>query len=147
MQLGRPEYVTVFDFYEDAPAFDRNSTPLAQKAMINTHDGGRLFMMFHPHNNHVSQQTYLLNDDVLGTYYVSDSGQIVITSYTQEGIRTLEWDFCRSEHIAFAELVGKYQFDEPVLDEFISSGFEDFSDFAMLIAKDMYDEEDPEQPE
>ena len=50
-------------------------------------------------------------------------------------------------HIAFAELVGKYQFDEPVLDEFIGSGFEDFSDFAMLIAKDMYDEDDPEQPE
>lgn len=147
MQLARPEYVTVFDFYENAPPFDRNSTALSQKAMINTHDNGRLFMMFHPNNNHVSRQTYLLNDDVLGTYYVSDSGQIIITSYSQEGIRALEWDFCHSDHIAFAELVGKYQFDEPVLDEFIGSGFEDFSDFAMLIAKDVYDEDDPEQPE
>ena len=144
MQLARPEYVTVFDFYEDAPAFTRNSTALSQKAMINTHDTGRLFMMFHPHNDHVSRQTYLLNDDVLGNYYVSDSGQIVLTSYTQEGIRTLEWDFCNSESIAFCELVGKYQFDEPILAEFINSGFEDFADFAMLIAKDMYDEEDPE---
>lgn len=145
MQLGRPEYVTVFDFYEDAPPFTRNSTPLAQKAMINTHDNGQLFMMFHPHNNHVSKQVYLLNDDVLGTYYVTDSGQIILSSYTQEGIRTLEWDFCHSDWVAFSQLVGKFQFDEPVLDEFISSGFEDFNDFAMLIAKGMYDPEDPEE--
>ena len=147
MQLGRPEYVTVFDFYEDAPQFTRNTTLLSQKAMINTHDNGRLFMMFHPHNNHVNKQTYLLNDDVLGTYYVSDSGQIIMSSYTKEGIRALEWDFCTSEMVSHAVLVGKYQFDEPVLDEFIGSGFEDFAEFAALIAQDMYDVEGPEDPE
>ena len=151
MQLNRPEYVTVFDFYEDAPHFNRNSTQLSQKAMINEHDGGRLFMMFHPHNNHVNRQTYLLNDDVLGNYYVLDSGQIVLTSYTPEGIRAIEQDFVNSSCVHHAALVGKFQFEMPVLDEFIMSGFEDFADFAMLIAKEVYDEPDgpgiPEEPD
>ncbi|MGN0720050.1 MAG: hypothetical protein ACI4LQ_09570 [Anaerovoracaceae bacterium] len=142
MMLTRPEYITVFDWYEDAPAFTRNSTQLTQRAMITPHESGSLFMIFHPHNNHVNKQVYLLNDDVLGNYYVSDSGQLLLTSYTQEGIRAMEADFIASGLCSYAALAGKYQFGEPVLEEFMSSGFEDFTDFAAFIAKDMYDGED-----
>lgn len=148
MQLNRPEYITVFDLYEDAPQFNRNSTVLCQKSMMNEHDGGRLYMIFHPNNNHVSKQVYLLNDDVLGNYYVLDSGQIILSSYTPEGIRALENDFVQSGFILHSALAGKYHFEQPVLDEFIMSGFEDFQDFAMVIAKDFFDEPDgPEDPD
>ena len=142
MMLTRPEYVTVFDWYEDAPAFTRNSTQLTQRAMITAHENGSLFMVFHPHNNHVNKQVYLLNDDVLGNYYVSNSGQLVLSSYTLEGIRAMEADFMASGLCAFAALAGKYQFGEPVMEEFISSGFDDFTDFASFIAKDSYDGDD-----
>ena len=148
MQVNRPEYITVFDLYEDAPQFNRNSTVLCQKSMMNEHDGGRLYMIFHPNNNHVSKQVYLLNDDVLGNYYVLDSGQIILSSYTPEGIRALENDFVQSGFILHSALAGKYHFEQPVLDEFIMSGFEDFQDFAMVIAKDFFDEPDgPEDPD
>jgi hypothetical protein len=139
MQLNRPEYITVFDMYEECPAFTRNSTPLCQKAMINDHDGSKLYMIFHPNNNHVKKQIYLLNDDVLGNYYVTDSGQIILSSYTREGIRQLENDYIQSGWGKHSALAGKFQFEQPVLDEFIISGFEDFNDFAMAIAKEMFD--------
>jgi len=142
MQLARPEYITVFDIFEEAPAFTRNSSILARKAMITPHDTGSLYMIFHPHNDHVRRQTYLLNDDVLGCYYVTDCGQIILASYTQEGIKALEWDFLQSEIVSYAALVGKFQFEAPVLDEFMDSGFEDFADFAAAIAADIYDAPD-----
>ena len=144
MQLNRPEFITVFDFVEDAPAFIRTSTELTQKAMIHDHEAGQLFMVFHPNNDHVSNDVYLLNDDVLGVYfYIPESGQVVLSSNTRTGIHTLELDFIRSSCIKHAVLVGRYQFEQPVLDEFLLSGFEDFEDFAMAIAQDMYDEPDP----
>lgn len=142
MMLTRPEYVTVFDWYEDAPAFTRNSTQLTQRAMITAHENGSLFMVFHPHNNHVNKQVYLLNDDVLGNYYVSNSDQLVLSSYTLEGIRAMEADFIDSGLYSYAALAGKYQFGEPVMEEFMSSGFDDFTDFASFIAKDTYDGDD-----
>ena len=142
MMLTRPEYVTVFDLFEDAPTFTRNSTELSRRAMITPHDNGSLFMIFHPHNNHVSNAVYLLNDDVLGTYYVSDSGQLILSSYTPEGIHALERDFLHSDWIRCCALVAKYQFEEPVMEEFMDSGFEDFTDFAAFISKDIDDGDD-----
>ena len=136
MMLSRPEYVTVFDWYEGAPPFTRNSTELSSRSMICPHENGQLFMIFYPHNNHVSRRIYLLNDDVLGNYYASDSGQLILTSYTADGIRMLENDFIAAGLASCAVLAAKYQFDEPVLEEFISSGFDDFTDFAAFISTD-----------
>lgn len=146
MQLNRPEYITVFDFCEDASPFTRTSTELTQRAMIHDHDECKLFMIFHPNNDHVSKDVYYLNDDVLGIYLLMDSGQIILSSNTKEGIHRLEFDFIRSAHISESILVGRYQFQQPVLDEFMSSGFDDFEDFAMLIAEHVYDEPDPSNP-
>lgn len=140
MMLNRPEYVNVYDLYEDAPPFTQNSTELTKKSMITMHDNGCLFMVFYPHNNHVDKQTFLLNGDVLGVYYVSDSGQVIISSFSEEGIHQLEQDFIMSEQSQHSELISRYMFDEPVLYEFVSSNFEDFEDFAMLINADPDDE-------
>lgn len=142
LMLSRPEYVTVFDFVEDAPMFHRNSTELSKCAMLNHHDTGQLYMIFYPHNNHVNRQTYLLNNDVLGNYFVTDTGQLILSSYTKEGIKELELDFLQSDLSQYATLVSKYQFEIPVLDEFINSGFEDFEDFATAITISSYPEED-----
>jgi len=101
--------------------------------MITMHDNGCLFMVFHPHNNHVNNQTFLLNADVLGVYYVSDSGQVILSSFTEEGIHQLEADFKESGLSEHAELISRYMFDEPVLYEFVASNFDDFEDFAALI--------------
>lgn len=143
MMLTRDEYITVFDVVEDAPVFNHNSTSLAARSMVTLHDRGALFMVFHPHNNHVNQPIFRLNEDVLGIYYVSDSGQIILAAYNNEGIRAMEADFIRSGYIKYAILVAKYQFKDPVLYDFITSEFDDFEDFVAAIADGSYDN-DPE---
>ncbi|MCI8608715.1 MAG: hypothetical protein HFE73_03630 [Firmicutes bacterium] len=144
MMLTRPEYITVFDIFKDAPLFTHNSTELAKRSMVTLHDKGSLFMIFHPHNNHVNGRVFRLNEDVLGIYYVSDSGQIILSSYTAEGIRALEGDFLVSGYARHTVLVAKYQFKEPVLYDFITSDFEDFEDFVEFIATDTFQSKDPE---
>ena len=146
MMLTRAEYITVFDVFEDAPMFTHNATELASRSMVTLHERGALFMVFHPHNNHVNKREFRLNEDVLGIYYVSDSGQIILASYSTEGIRTMENDFIRSGYAKYAILVAKYQFEEPILYDFITSDFEDFEDFVLFISEnDDTDGNDPEE--
>ena len=80
----------------------------------------------------------MLNEDVLGIYYVSDCGQLILSSFSAEGIRAMESDFFQSGYGIYTALVSKYQFKEPVLYDFISSDFEDFEDFVSFIAEENY---------
>ena len=138
MMLTRPEYITVFDIFEDAPVFNHNTTELTKRAMITFHENGQLYMIFHSHNNHVNKRVFMLNEDVLGIYYVSDCGQLILSSFSAEGIRAMESDFFQSGYGIYTALVSKYQFKEPVLYDFISSDFEDFEDFVSFIAEENY---------
>ena len=145
MMLTRPEYITVFDIFEDAPVFNHNTTELTKRAMITFHENGQLYMIFYPHNNHVNKRVFLLNEDVLGIYYVTDSGQLILSSFSADGIRAMEGDFFQSGYGIYTALVSKYEFKEPVLYDFISSDFEDFEDFVAFIAEDSFPEDsDPD---
>ncbi len=144
MMLRKPEYITVFDIVDGAPIFTHNTTHLSKRAMITIHEAGKLFMIFNPHNHHVNKQTFVLNDDVLGVYYVSDSDQLILSSFSSEGIRTLESDFFRSGYGMYTSLVSKYQFKEPVLYDYICSDFDDFEDFVDFIADETFLNNNPE---
>lgn len=134
MMTSRGEFVTVCDLVTDAPEFDRTSTTLATKSMVTDYDNGRLFMIFHPHNDHVKKQAYSLNDDVKGIYYLVDDSQLILAAYSLEGIRELEADLASSRMANFVVPVSKYEFKEPVLFEFMNSVFDDFEDFVEAIS-------------
>ena len=136
MMTTRPEYVTVFDpLDDDLLEFNSDSTELVSSAMVTAHDTGRLFMIFYPHNDHVGKQDYRLSDDVLGIYYVLDNGQIVLCAYERKNINMLEKDLMTSAIGPFMLPVAKYQFKDPVLYDFISSGSEDFEEFVDIISE------------
>lgn len=133
MMLSRSEFVTVYEMLQPAEFFNKTSTRLVQKAMTTPHENGTLYMMFHSNNNHVARRVYRLNEDVLGMYYVSEKGQLLSAAYSLEEIKLLEKDL-GSALIGKSLLVrSKYEFQEPVLYEFIQSGFEDFEDFVAAI--------------
>lgn len=134
MMTSRAEFITVVDLVPSSPPFTRGTTVLNSKAMITEHENGRLFMIFHPHNNHVKNSTYLLNDDVLGIYYLIEDNQIILASYSLEDIRRLEADLAESPMAPFVVPISKYEFKEPVLFDFINSAFDDFEDFVATIA-------------
>lgn len=134
MMTSRGEFVTVCDLVEDAPDFNRTSTKLTTKSMVSDYDNGKLFMIFHPDNDHVKKKTYSLNDDVKGIYYLVDDSQLILASYSLEGIRDLEADLAASYMSNYVVPVSKYEFKEPVLFEFMNSVFDDFEDFVETIA-------------
>jgi len=134
MLLARPEYITVYDVTEDLSGFDRSATDLTANAMITRHDSGTLYMMFHPNNKHVNKKEYRLNEDVLGLYFLSDSGQLICAAYTIDDVLKLEWDLVRSPYRKRLAPVEKYQFQEAVLYEFIQSGFPYFEEFVEAIS-------------
>ena len=136
MMMARPEFVSVYDFRETPSCFHRDSTRLTKKAMVNNHDGGVLYMMFHDNNDHVKKQTYRLNEDVFGIYYVSDSGQLISTAYTLEEIELLEENLLDSPMKDELLTVSKYEFPDSLLYEFIESGFGDFDTFIASITSE-----------
>ena len=135
MMTAKAEFITVTDLVQDTPEFDRDSTQLSSKAMITDYENGRLFMIFHPHNDHVKKQTYLLNDDVLGVYYLIKDNQLILSSYSLADIRRMELDLASSPMAPYIVPISKYEFKDPVLFDFINSSFDDFEDFVAAIAK------------
>jgi len=140
MMTSRGEFVTVCDLVADAPEFNRTSTKLVTKSMVTDYETGKLFMIFQPNNDHVKNQTYLLNDDVKGIYYLVDDSQLILASYSLEGIRSLEADLAESRMSQYVVPISKYEFKEPVLFEFMNSVFDDFEDFVETISLPQDDE-------
>lgn len=133
MMLGRCELITVYDIIEDISDFGRCATDLTANAAITKYDSGTLYMMFHPHNKHVNKSEYRLNEDVLGTYFISDGGQLICAAYGIDEVLQMEWDLVRSPYRKKLVPLEKYQFKEPILYEFIQSGFSSFEDFVLAI--------------
>lgn len=133
MMLSRSEFVSVYKMLADASTFTTTSTKLTANAMITKHDTGILYMIFHPNNKHVAKKEYRLNEDVLGMYFVSDAGQLISAAYSLDEIRQLEIDLGTSSFGRKIIPTAKYEFQEPVLYEFIQSGFEDFELFVDAI--------------
>ena len=101
--------------------------------MATDHETGTLYMIFHPNNKHVAKKEYRLNEDVLGMYFVSTAGQLISAAYSLDEIRCLELDLGTSSFGKKLVPIAKYEFQEPVLYEFIQSGFDDFELFVDAI--------------
>ncbi|HHX14219.1 MAG TPA: hypothetical protein GX726_04600 [Clostridiales bacterium] len=129
MQLNRPEYITVYDILAEPDQFDEAFLPLTRNAMLTVHDNGRLFLEFQNTNEHVNHKVFRLNDDIMGLYYITDYGQLLLTSYSLAEIQMMEHSLLRLPLRQYLVPGSKYEFKEPVLYEFIQSDFEDFADF------------------
>ena len=133
MMLAKPEFITV---YETLIPVDEFASLLAQvplNCLITPHDNGKLYMMFHNHNNHVNKQVFMLSADVAGIYYLSDSGQLLAVAYDLPAIHALEKDLRKSVLAPYTVPTDKYEFKEPVLYDFVESEFEDFNEFIEFI--------------
>ncbi|MBN7773013.1 hypothetical protein [Clostridium aminobutyricum] len=134
MMLSRPEFITVYDILIDnEEVFDSKISEVTSNAMLTLHENGKLFLVFNKNNNHVNKQVFRLNEDIYGMYYVTDYGQMIVASYSIQGIHALEADLRRSSFDQYLVMTAKYEFKEPILYEFIQSDFEDFEDFLEFI--------------
>ena len=136
MTLARSEFISVYEMLVDPSTFSPASTEKSAAAMVTFHDNGVLYMIFHPNNKHVAKREYRLNEDVLGMYFITSSGQLLAAAYSLEEIRLLEQDLSASSLGHSLIPIGRYEFQEAVLYEFIQSGFGAFEDFVNAIRTD-----------
>ncbi len=70
-----------------------------------------------------------LSDDVFGLYFVTDFGQLIVSSSSLKNIRSMEKKLKESPLGCLLMPGSKYEFKEPILYEFIQSEFDDFEEF------------------
>lgn len=133
MMLAKPEFITVYETLIPTDEFASLLSQVPLNCLITPHQNGKLYMMFHNHNDHVNREIFMLSADVAGIYYLTDSGQLLAAAYDLPGIHALEKDLRKSVLSPYVVPTDKYEFKEPVLYEFVESNFDDFNDFLEFI--------------
>ncbi len=133
MMLAKPEFITVYEVLIPNDEFGSLLSQVPLNCLVTPHQNGKLYMMFHNHNDHVNRQIFMLSADVSGIYYLTDSGQLLAAAYDLPGIHALEKDLRKSVLSPYMVATGKFEFKEPVLYEFVESSFDDFNEFLDFI--------------
>ena len=133
MTLSHSEFVMVYAMSDDGECITQDSTPLTRKSSFVEEDDGVSYMLFRPNNNHVDTRDYKLYDDIFGIYHLTSTGQLICSSNTQKDMAFLELDLVFSPIYQKLDLIGNYEFNEPVMAQFLSSGYDDFNDFMIQI--------------
>lgn len=133
MSLSHSEFVMVYQLADDGEALTQDSTPFTRRSSVVEEDDGISYMLFRPNNNHVDTQDYRLYDDIFGVYHITSTGQLICSSNTQHDMALLELDLVFSPVYKSMDLIGNYEFNEPVMAQFLSSGYDDFNEFMSQI--------------
>ena len=139
--LSRPEFITVYmvlDPSEDEDELEGTLEAFTMDfdTMSDSYDTGKLFFTFYDNNTYVDRPTFLLSGDVRGVYYLTDFGQLLVMAYDLDTIRALEHKMDTEGCGLPLFLTDRYEFKEPILYEFIQSGYEDFNDFVEVVKDD-----------
>ena len=133
----RDEYVSLLDLDVDPMEFNKDRVSFLAKAQETRYEMGRLFLVFNPKNEHVNSQTYRIFDDVFGTYFITDFGELILSSFKREKLHYMEEvlleSFKEDEEIF---MVSRYNFSMPIVYEYVMSGFPgDFEDFVEMVSE------------
>ncbi len=129
MILARSEYVNCYEILIGPDMFESMIRELAHNAMYTQHESGGLYMLFNENNDHVSGPVFQMNEDVFGVFYVTKYGQLIASSYEEKNINAMHENLRNHRIGRYLGVTGKYEFKEPVLYDFIQSGFDDFEEF------------------
>ena len=134
LMLKKAEYISVFEVLLDEDELEDNIGEfiLTSNTIMTTHECGRLFMAFKPTNSHVSERVFMLSNDVRGVYFLTDYGQLIAMANTEADVQKLERVLFESPLMPYLVATEKYEFLDPVLLEFVESGFDDFEEFLKI---------------
>ncbi len=136
LQLSHSEFITVYSFSGDMDDFSDSKMRLLNTATVHEEHGGKTFMIYHPNNSHVDLPNYYLYNDLLGIYHIEESGELLIASPTLRGIRKLELNLNISRLKPMLKTNAGFEFNEPVLLQYLESDFTSFLSFIDAIKAD-----------
>ncbi|QXM06660.1 hypothetical protein [Crassaminicella indica] len=126
--LARKEYLLVY-YVSDMGKLMKVFAKEKVHAMKSSYELGYLYTEFNPTNDHVKRQTYYLNEDVYGVYYMTTADQLVVAAYDEKIIEELQNYFVESKFEEVLELEEKITLDHSLLYEFIHSDKDNIFDF------------------
>ncbi|MDO4870293.1 MAG: hypothetical protein Q4A65_08440 [Bacillota bacterium] len=131
MMLAKPEFCTSYEVLLSEEEINNNLGEFTIQfgTIMSIQNNGRLFMAFKQTNDHVNDRVFMLSNDVGGIYFLTDYGQLIIAAYSLRDVMRLESTLAKSVLAPYLELTNRYEFQEPLLFEFIRSDFENFEDF------------------
>ena len=135
MMLSHPEFVMVYNITDKDAKLSQDSTPFTRRSTLIEENDGVSYMLFRPNNNHVDTRDYRLYDDIFGIYHLTSTGQFICSSSSQQDIALIELDLVFSPVYKSMELIGNYEFNEPVMAQFLASGYDDFNEFMKEITR------------
>ncbi|MBR2548070.1 MAG: hypothetical protein IKF07_07770 [Eubacterium sp.] len=135
MALSHSEFIMVYKMADDAEALTQDSTPFTRRSSLVEEEDGISFMLFRPNNNHVDTSDFKLYDDIFGIYHITSTGQFICSSGDQRDLAMMELDLVFSPIFKSLTLIGNYELNEPVMAQFLSSGYNDFNDFLKQITR------------
>ena len=136
LALSHSEFVMIYQFDNEEEELEEDSTPFLRNADKIDEEDGYSYMLFRPDNKHVDTTSYRLSDDIFGFYHVTSSGQLISSSDSAVDIGMMELDLVMSPVFSRMELIGNYEFNEPVMAEFLESGYDDFNEFMREITRE-----------
>ncbi len=136
MKLRKSEYVTIYDYKGSVAKFGDFCKEIVNNSITTEMDYGELYMCFRKDNDHVKKRIFRLSDDVESICYVNENGQLLAAAYTLPDILKLEKHLEASRIGVFIKPSAKYEFKEPLMIEFMTSGISDFNEFLELIRQD-----------
>ncbi len=136
MILKRPEFISICELSPDDGHFDLAFANFTASFTETLYESGRLYVKYRNHNGHAGNRLYRLNDDVEAAYFVTNQRQIIIMGYSSEEASLAEFNLIAALLHCDFFTENRYEFPEPVLLEFISSGLEDFNEFLEYITDD-----------
>lgn len=127
MHLAKKEYIGVYTIHKDGfrYLFEYKKPHL----MMNIHRNGSLYTEFNPNNAHVELASYYLNGDIFAVYYLTDSDQLVISTFNEENLEAVEAFFTQAGLDDYLSYEGAFEADTSLIYEFVNSGYESFYDF------------------
>jgi hypothetical protein len=133
MMLAHSEFITVYRILADPDEFEEDPLEFEYNTMITEHEGGRLYMAFNNNNDHVNDADYMLSNDIFGVYYITDNGEFIVSASSKKNIINMERSLLHTPIGGMLLPTGKYEFQEPVLLQFVNSGFDYFEEFLQAI--------------
>ncbi len=129
-KLRRPEYIA---FFELVGLGEKNPedlmAELLPKASRKFFETGVLYMDYNSDNDHVEKPVYNLADDVMASYFLTDTDQLVVASNDPGHMMSTELLLRMSRLGEHLEARGRYNFAHPLLGDFIDSGYDDFYEY------------------
>ena len=125
-QLNKKEHLIVF-YVESPLEFKIFLERVKPELLKNIYESGSLYTEFHKTNNHVNDETYYLNGDVYGTYYVTDEHHLIISCFDKKDLSSIKLDLL--EEFSKINILAELEADMPILYNFVTSSYLNFFEF------------------